>query len=732
MIYRSQYRASNSPYTQKNYPLWLCFRALPALVLGATVILLLSISPVHSAGLERGDSSGGEPRPGPNDVQAGQMLFRDGAQGQYTPALVQAGKVHFDISGMLATVTLEQSFRNTSDRWVEGIYAFPLPDQAAVRSLEMLIGERRIVGKIREKSLAKKIYREAKKSGKKASLVEQQRPNLFTTQVANIGPGEEITVRLEYVQTLNYQKGQFSLRFPMTITPRYFPDPSQESRVTTDAKGDLQIDNYTGWALPGEHSRNAAPTNQIKITANLDAGMPLATITASYHDVVLSRSKGFYEISLANGSSAMDRDFVLQWKPVTGSEPTAALFTQKVGDSEYGLLMLIPPELAPKSGDNIFPREITFVIDTSGSMGGVSIEQARQSLKAALTQLRPQDTFNLIEFNSQYRRLFRAPVPASRHYIEKAAEFVRLLSAGGGTEMLPALRAALSGARDLSEASSAQRLRQVVFITDGAIGNEAQLFEEIERTAGDRRLFTVGIGSAPNSWFMRKAAQFGRGTHTHIGDVSEVTEKMLALFEQISTPLATDLKVSWPATVESYPQRVPDLYSGEPVLVAFKINGDAAYGDIEVRGRLANKTWSRHLQMQSAERYEEGHVPSGVASIWARRKIASLMDKKLMGADEAEVREEVLDVALAHSLMSPYTSFVAVEQKVSRSAASQLGLVPMPNTQPKGQSPQGIAYPQTATTGPANIFLGTLLLFLVMMTYVMRQPEADRDPADEE
>ena len=495
MIYRRQYIGVNSRYTQGSYLLWLCFRALPTLILGTTMVLLLSITPAHSAQTDRGDHSQAESRPGPNDVQAGQMLFREGAQGQYTPALIQAGKVHFDISGMVATVTLEQSFRNTSDRWVEGVYAFPLPDQAAVRSMEMLIGDRLIVGKIREKSLAKKIYSEAKKSGKKASLVEQQRPNLFTNQVANIGPGEAIAVRLEYVQTLNYQKGKFSLRFPMTITPRYFPDPTQGLRITTDAEGDLLVDNYTGWSLPADQSANGTSTHSIKITANLDAGMPLANITASYHEVLLSRNKGVYQISLANGRSAMDRDFVLQWKPVTGSEPTAALFTQQVGDAQYGLLMLVPPALAAKSGEGVFPREITFVIDTSGSMGGVSIEQARQGLTVALAQLRSQDTFNIIEFNSRYRQLFRAPVPANRHYIEKATEFVRLLSAGGGTEMLPALRAALSGAQGAPGGSSAQRLRQVVFITDGAIGNEAQLFEEIERTTGDRRLFTVGIGS---------------------------------------------------------------------------------------------------------------------------------------------------------------------------------------------------------------------------------------------
>jgi len=272
-----------------------------------------------------------------------------------------------------------------------------------------------------------------------------------------------------------------------------------------------------------------------------------------------------------------------------------------------------------------------------------------------------------------------------------------------------------------------------VFITDGAIGNEAQLFEEIENSLGDARLFTVGIGSAPNSWFMRKAAQFGRGSHTHIGDVSEVTQKMRELFDQISTPLATDLQVNWPGAVEAYPQRVPDLYRGAPVLVAFKFKGERVVGDIEVVGRLAGKRWSRRVKMSDTGGAHNGqpiNSGSGVASIWARQKIEFLLDQKLMGADEQDTREQVLDVALRHSLMSPYTSFVAVEEKISRPATSKFGSRALPNLQPKGQSLQQVSYPVTATTAPANIFLGILFLFVMLMTHVMRQPEENDDSHD--
>jgi Ca-activated chloride channel family protein len=468
----------------------------------------------------------------------------------------------------------------------------------------------------------------------------------------------------------------------------------------------------------------SGPHNRMEITARLDMGMPLAQIDASYHQITLARENSVYAIKLANGSSEMDRDFVLRWKPVTGRAPTAAIFTEKVEGENYGLLMLLPPELVASAEDDVLARETVFVIDTSGSMGGESIEQARQSLLMALGQLRAQDSFNIIEFNSQHRSVFRRSQPASRHYLQKAGEFVRTLRATGGTEMLPALQAALavplSASNTHMESKEAGRVRQIIFITDGAIGNENQLFEEIVAKLGNSRLFTVGIGSAPNSWFMRQAAKFGRGTHIHIGSPAEVTDKMALLFEQISAPLVVDVQVSWPGSVEAYPQRVPDLFQGQPLTVAFKFDAALVAKEIEVSGQMADKAWSRMLKL-------EGSNGSGVASVWAREKIAALLDQNLMSKneDEEQLRKNVLNVALKHGLMSPYTSFVAVEERPSRPANSALGEARAANTQPKGQSAQAIAYPATATSGPVNFYLGTFFLFLVMVVYVMRRPEVD-------
>jgi Ca-activated chloride channel family protein len=713
-------------------PLWLAFRLLPGVLIGV-LMALIWWPPTARAGLTE---VAGDLYPG--ELGSGHMLLRAEPGDAYTPALIQASKVHFDISGIIATVALEQTFRNDSDRWLEGVYAFPLPDNAAVRRLEMMVGDRRIVGKIREQAAARELYRAAKTAGRKASLIEQQRPNLFTSRVANIGPGEEITVRLEYVQQVAFDAGEFALRFPTTVTPRYMPGMPPASAGDRDLPGQLAIDPYLGWAAPTDQVPDAdaispllnpqpgdenRPLNPLEITARLDMGMPLARVAAPYHDIALTRRAGVYEIRLSTGVSEMDRDFVLNWQPVTGSAPTAALFTEEVGGEYFGLLLVLPPVIEPVQ--SAIPREIIFVIDTSGSMGGVSIEQARASLAAALQQLNPEDSFNIIEFNSGYRALYPAPVPASRHHIQRAREFVRLLVASGGTEMLPALRAALAPPSDAEGHGEQAPLRQVIFITDGAVGNEVALYEEVTARLGDSRLFTVGIGSAPNSWFMRKSAQFGRGSHTHIGDLGEVATRMAALFEQMARPAAVNLAVHWPQPTEVWPERLPDLYHGQPLVLAVSFGDRPPQGEVVVQGDIAGRAWRQSLRVAGGT--DPLSVPrhNGVASVWARQKITGLLDQKVLGRTEQEVRAAVLPVALQHQLLSPYTSFVAVDETVSRPPGASLDGTAVANTRPLGQSPQHFAYPVTATTGPAKAWLGGLLLFLGILLRVLRQPEVD-------
>jgi Ca-activated chloride channel family protein len=712
--------------------LWLAFRALPLLLAAALVLLLLWSAPGRAlSAAAAGDALF-------DDLASGQMLLQNGRAGSYTPALVQASKLQVDISGMIATVVVEQSFRNDTDLVLEGVYAFPLPDNAAVRAMEMQIGERRIVGKIREKAQAQKIYSQAQAAGKKASLVEQQRPNLFTNRVANIGPGEAVRVRLEYVQQVTFANGDFSLRFPTTLTPRYMPGASIAATEDGEEPPPLVANPYIGWAVPTDQVPDAgaisplqfpqegderAPLNPLELNVRLDMGMPLASVDAPYHDIALERRAGVYTITLANGVTEMDRDFVLTWQPVSGAAPTAALFTEQVDGEYFGLLMVLPP--VPELAGPAPARELIFVVDTSGSMGGIAIAQARDSVTRALQELRPEDRFNIIEFNSTHRALYRRPMPATRHHVQQAQEFVRLLRATGGTEMLPALRAALAPAQDEDVLTEQASLRQVIFITDGAVGNEVALFEEISARLGNNRLFTIGIGSAPNSWFMREAARFGRGSHTHIGSLDEVGAKMATLFTRLSQPAAVDLDIVWPAPAEAWPERLPDLYLGQPLLVAVNFGTDAPEGEVVISAEIGGTRWRQALQLATGADPASAARHAGVASLWARQKIAGLLDQTVLGRSEAAVRSDVLPIALRHQLLSPYTSFVAVEEVVSVPAGGPDASMPVPNTRPLGQAPQHFAYPRTATTGPAKAWFGLLLLFAATLVRVMRQPEPD-------
>lgn len=622
-----------------------------------------------------------------DDPGAGRLLIY--GFGGVAPALQLAAEADIRVTGLVAKVRLQQRFRNDSEEWVRGEYLFPLPDDAAVNQLKLTIGERVILGEIREKQEARKVFEEAAASGRKASLVEQRRPNLFSNRIANIGPGETVIVELTYLQRVQYRDGQFSLRFPMTLTPRYTPESMGA------AAAEVWNVQHPVQAL------GAVPQQTITLTGSINMGMPLAAVSSPYHPVTMTRQGSVYDIALAEGSAPMDRDLLLTWRAPPGSEPRAAVFHERLGAEEYALLMVLPPS-APAT-DVAMPRELIFVIDTSGSMGGTSIQQARASLAFGLDQLKPEDRFNIIEFNNSARALYRTAVPATSQYVSKAREFVRHLDAGGGTEMRTALELALPLPLPDSEA-----LRQVVFITDGAVGNEVELFRQIQQRLGSSRLFTVGIGSAPNSWFMRKAAKVGRGDFVFVGDILEVQQHMQTLFTRLSQPLLRDVKVDWPVTVETYPAQVPDLYPGEPLWIAAR--SDSAFGgsNIKVHGQTAGKPWERTLSFAPPVSGME-QAWSGIGTLWARAAIESLQDEKILGRDEAEIRAATLPIALKHQLVSAYTSFVAVEQQPSRPAQAALKKGAIPNLPPRGQAH---AWPRTATAAPLQLLIGTLALVL--------------------
>jgi Ca-activated chloride channel family protein len=628
-----------------------------------------------------------------DQVKSGSLLIKTDQPGVFLPAPALETDVAIRVTGVVARATVRQRFANTAGDCVEGVYVFPLPEGASVDRMLLTIGERVIEAEVRERVEAKRVYEQAKANGQKASLLEQERPNIFTASVASIGPNEEVEISIEYQETVRYDEGKFHLRFPMVVAPRYIPGsaPVEGSAVAgravnTDRVGDAAR------ITPAVFHPGETRVNPMRLRVELETGVRLRAVTSATHAVNAAPiGEASYAVTVADEALSADRDFELTWEPDLGDGPKPAVFAQNLDGQVFALLVMLPPDGTEAPGARL-PRETIFVIDTSGSMYGPSIDQARRSLAFALDRLHPEDRFNVIEFNHRMRRLYGESRRALPETVDEAKAWVGKLQAEGGTEMLPALRAALEGADDGSE------VRQVVFVTDGGVGNEEELFRYIHDHLGRSRLFTVGIGSAPNSHFMTKAAEFGRGTFTYVGSPGEVDEKMGGLFRKLESPVMTDVRVEWddPA-VEAWPEKIPDLYAGEPLLVAARLS--SAAGSVRVSGERLGARWSERVSVRAAT--EE----LGVDRLWARRKIAALMDQMTAGADADSVKCAVVDVALRHHLLSSFTSLVAVDATptLARGAVCAVRTVPV-------QLPAGWDYghvfgqmPQTAT--PARLFL---------------------------
>ncbi len=554
--------------------------------------------------------------------------------------------------------------------------------------MTITVGNRKVEGEIKEREEAQKTYEQAKSEGKSASLLEQHRPNLFTMSVASIAAGETVDIEIGYGQTLTYADGSFSIRFPLAIGPRYEPGVTPDETLTASTPLPLI-----------RHEATLKSRNPVTITVDLDAGIPLREVKSATHAIepsMLTATR--WNVTLKDGPIASDRDFDLTWTPQLGSQPKAAMFTEELGGQRYALMMLFPQDtsLAPAA---VLPRETIFIIDTSGSMGGPSIDQARHALTMAIDRLRASDTFNVIEFNDKATRVFESPRPADRSNVEAAREWVGRLEANGGTEMLPALQMALEGTHPQNV------VRQVIFMTDGQVGNESQLLEYIRTHLGDSRLFTVGIGSAPNAFFLRSGARNGRGTFTAIANLQELEEKMKGLFRKLEAPTLSNIEVQiGDPAAEVWPSRVGDLYAEEPLIVAARFEKrDAKIG---IHGRNGSSLWSEEMT--------GGSVPlsqTGIAKLWARQKIDSILDAAGSSSNDA-AHKEVTALGLEYHLVTPFTSLIAVDvtPKGIDPAMCASELVPVNLPDGWGGLDANGSLPATATPAKLLLVIGLLLL----------------------
>jgi len=624
-----------------------------------------------------------------DDIDNAMMLSYNKEDNNYGALTLISTQYKIDITGIIAQVNIKQTFQNETENWIsEGMYAFPVAKNAAVDQMKLTIGKRVLVGEIHEKKHAEQIYETAKNQGQTASIIKQYRPNLFTTEVANIMPNETIKVEINYQQTLLYDSGHIDFRLPLAIKNRYM-----QERYLVDSDNTLQDTD-----LP-KSTTNIKNSRSIEI--NLEAGFELSELVSLYHNVDI-HNENIYQTIKLNDTHLYDKnDFVLRWFPTVGNEPQAAMFSEKRGNNEYVLLMLLPP----KSYETIDQlREVVFIIDTSGSMHGSAMNAAKDALYFALTQLSPNDKFNIIEFNSHTQALYNQSVIANPENLNKAIDFIDSLKSDGGTNMGPALAQAMKDTVDKNY------LKQIIFITDGSVGNEAQLFKQINQQINDARLFTVAIGEAPNNYFMNKAALIGRGTYTNISNLSEVDKSMNDLFVKITSPALTDIYIDWNTEAQQNPVVIPDLYNDQPVIVTARL--DQFNKDIVLSGYKNKHTFSNSFILN-----KDGQS-KGISKLWARNQIEDLTDDYMLSAQTNNelVKQQITEIGLKYHLVSEFTSLVAVDKnpELSRLVAIQAKDIH------QIQSIEQVSFPQTALGWKWQIILGLIFIVLAFIPYSMK------------
>lgn len=620
------------------------------------------------------------------DITTAELVIPSG-QEAFALAPLEKLVVNADVHDTYANVIADFVFQNPHDQFIEALFRFPLPDNAAIYGMEIRIADRLIMGEIKEKEVAEVIYEQAKAEGKAAGLTLQNRPNLFTNKLANIPPNEKVLVTLKYRQSLDLSGLKAQFEFPMTFTPRF----QSELTVSNEAPVD-QV--FVPSSVVGEHHRG-----HIHVRFN-PSELGVTAVKANTRGETARVRDALHFVTPRQGVP-MDKHFKLSWQMQLQSETGISVQGEETADGYYGLLTFRPAlkEVKPPKVQQTY----LYIIDTSGSMGGQSMRSAKQALARSLTGLQPTDRFNVVEFNSESRRFYPEPALATPDQLADAFEQVAELEARGGTEMLPAMLHGIQQAK-----MEDGRLTHVIFLTDGAISNESALFSLTQLLPKNARLFTIGIGAAPNQFFMRKMAEFGRGASFSIEDDKAIPQALSTLTAKLAQPELIDLslEVEGGGTLETYPATLPDLYRGEALQVL--VRADRKPESL----RLKVKHNGQDYQFIAADQ-QIGLSSEGVGSLWARRKIESLLDQHRLGEPEERIQPQVTRLALDHQLLSPYTSFVAVEKVPVRPLGEPLLKASVPQI-----LPQGMRFPQTGDNRGYLAVIGLLMLIIAGLLYL--------------
>lgn len=632
--------------------------ALPLLAM-VLITCVLDLGSVHAALQEQSDDAGSL-----------QTLDKDGKPSGHCP--LKHTSVKAEISGFLSRVTVTQDFTNPFPDKIEAVYTFPLPQAAAVDDMTMLIGERTVKGKIMRREEARAAYTAAKETGRVASLLDQERPNIFTQAVANIMPGENIRITISYVETLKYEDGAYEWLFPMVVRERYIS--------TAEPKFDSSRVNPT----PADGMRAG---HDVSLEIQLNAGVPIQSLTSETHETEVERSGDNSAIvRLKDNAAIPNKDFVMKYQ-VAGNAINDAVLAHRADRGGFFTLVLQPPQRV--SAEDVMPKELVFVLDTSGSMNGFPLNKAKETLLLALDNLYPHDTFNLITFAGETRILFPDPVPATPENVRKVKKLLAKVDSSGGTEMMTAIKAALD------PSDSQQHVRILCFMTDGAVGADMEIIAEVKKHP-NARVFAMGFSDSPNRFLLDKMAEYGRGEVDYVLDQGDTSAVARRFNERVRNPLLTDLSVEWtglPIT-DVYPKQIPDLFSAKPVILSGRY-ANGGKGTIRLKGLRAGQEFVREIPIELPEREPAHDV---LATLWARRKIDDLMAPYMAatyaGNQPDQEKEEIAQLGLNFKLMTQFTSFVAVDETIITS----------------GEPPRRVDVPAESTVNSTSGQLSALVL----------------------
>ncbi len=542
------------------------------------------------------------------------------------------------VAGFLADATVTQRFHNPFKTKLEAVYLFPLPEHAAVTDMTIVVGARTIRGAIHERSKAKQIYEAARDEGLVAALMTQERPNLFTQNLANLEPDATIDVTIHYVERLAYSDGGYEVVFPMVAVPRVGGAASVQPQV-----------------LPaGQRS-----AHDIALSVELDAGVPIEKLESPSHRIVVDGA----HVRIADGDTIPNKDFVLRYQVAGAAVKLGALSYRDGGEGSF--VFLAQPPRAPAA---IAPREIVFALDTSSSMRGAPLAKAKELIRRVVSTLRPDDTFQIVRFDDSASALGSAPIANKPNNVALALDWLDRLDAAGGTEMTTGIDAALALPHDPA------RLRIVAFVTDGYVGNEDEILEDVAAHAGASRLFAFGVGSAVNRYLLDELASIGRGTAQFVRPDEDTRAAVEAFRARIDAPILTDIAIDWGglAVADVTPRALPDLFAGQPLVVSghYARGGTAT---VTVRGRQDGRDVSFAVPVTLAER--DATRPA-IATVWARQRIAELA-RELIKKDDAARVAEIIALSIRHKILTQYTAFVAVDDSRKTVGDSKRVVVPV-------------------------------------------------------